>query len=521
VKKVAIVLIVVLLLGAAGGYFALRSGFLGSDDWIVNRVVRIAETYIEPTIDFDEFDWDGGRTITLEGVTLTSDDGTEVVKAGRMLITTARVPLFGGAFVIEGIELDDATLRLIQTTGPDGGIEFKGLIPLVKRENIANQEQVEEEVRLSEAFQIRSIVLKNGGFEYDAGDGSQPMTLSGIDMDVELTPEDDGLYAMGVDLHRDKIFTIGLSGELDINAMALRSTDLSFDADLASEEAMSALPPQIQSLLREYEVSGALESTITGDLMLTDPIASDITVDLTLDEGNVAIGEYQYPVSGAKIGASLSGKQLNVSEADISMLGGILSLDTASADLSADGWPGTVAWRVTNIDLEKALRQKPEDKPARMAGLVNTSGTVNADLKDLPGSIAGDGELNLRQGRLVSLPIISDLIDVMDVVAAATGTTTYKDTAEITFTLDGTGIEMPDKGIQISTQLAAVRGRGRINYDQTLDLLVNGGPVEKIQDQLGEVGNILGAVTDGLVKYDIEGTVSDPKISVRPLGIGG
>jgi len=63
------------------------------------------------------------------------------------------------------------------------------------------------------------------------------------------------------------------------------------------------------------------------------------------------------------------------------------------------------------------------------------------------------------------------------------------------------------------------RINGVVAYDGTLDLEANAGPMEKVQGMLGEVGNILGKVTDQLVKYRITGKAGDPKVAVRPLGL--
>lgn len=533
-KKLLIALIVLILLGAAGAggvYYALKSGFGGADDWVVRRVVKIAETYIHPKIDFDGFEWDGSKTITLTGVTLTADDGTEVVKADRMVIVTERVPVNGGAFIIEALTLEDATLRLVQTTGDDGGIAFKGLVPFARERNIANQEQIDESVKLSETFQIRTIDIVNGGFEYDAGDGSNPMTLAGITLDVDLTPEDSGNYELDVDLKREAVFEMALKGDLNIDALTLTGTDIKFDADLSSDEAMSALPPQVQSLLREYEVNGQLEVGLTGDLNGNDPAASDLQVQLSLSDGNFAFGEYRFPVSGANLRANIASKRLNVTKADISVVGGLMSLNRMTADLSADGIPVDVAWEARGIDIQQFLRARAtEGEPPKFAGILATEGDAQFHVGDLaeafdgtldPSNITGNGTLTLRNGRLVSIPVVTDLVDAMDIVARLTGTQTNKDKADIEFALDGRGLDIPKKGLSLVTQVMSVNGRGRINFDQSLDLLVNGGPLEKLQDQLGGIGDIVGAITDGALKYDIEGTVSKPDIKIRPLGIGG
>lgn len=521
-KKIALVLLLLLLLGAGGAYLVLRSGVGGADDWVVRRVVRIAETYVQPKIDFDAFAWDGGRTITLEGVTLTADDGTEVLTAGSMVVTTERVPVTGGPFIIEGVTLEDATLRLIQTTGDDGGLAFKGLVPFVRARNIEEQETVASDVKLSESFQIRDIVLKNGGFEYDAGDGSAPMKLAGIDIDVDLTPGEGGLYLLQTTLDQGEVLTINVRADMDLDNLVLTNTDISMDADLTSNEAVAALPPQIQTLLRQYEIKGTMNASVTGMINASDIGASDMRASFGLRDSNVSIGEYKIPVDSADIEAKVAGGSADVSTFGINMIGGSIELTRASLDLAREGMPFEAAWRIRGLRIEDFLRSKPEGKPLPMAGVLASTGNVRGRLSDLPGSLSsGPNELTLRNGRLVSIPIIADVIDVMDIVGQFTGTTQYKDTGDMLFTITGEGIAMDEGGLDVKTQVAVIRGRGTIFFDQRLDLLVNGGPVEKLQDQLGDFRGIIGQVTDGLVKYSVTGTVDEPKVGVRPFGLGG
>ena len=62
--------------------------------------------------------------------------------------------------------------------------------------------------------------------------------------------------------------------------------------------------------------------------------------------------------------------------------------------------------------------------------------------------------------------------------------------------------------------------RGWIGFDGTMELRFNAGPLERLQESTGVIGQIFGAVTDTLLDYIASGTLSDPKIRIAPLGIG-
>ena len=67
--------------------------------------------------------------------------------------------------------------------------------------------------------------------------------------------------------------------------------------------------------------------------------------------------------------------------------------------------------------------------------------------------------------------------------------------------------------------MIAARGEGTIGFDQTLDLDVNAGPIEKIQEKLGPLGSLVGKVTDFVQGYTVKGTLADPKLGLRVAGV--
>jgi len=61
--------------------------------------------------------------------------------------------------------------------------------------------------------------------------------------------------------------------------------------------------------------------------------------------------------------------------------------------------------------------------------------------------------------------------------------------------------------------IVAARGKGEMLLDGfVLNLIVHGGPIEKLQSLLGPVGDLTALITDRVAKYHITGPVSDPKV---------
>jgi hypothetical protein len=177
------------------------------------------------------------------------------------------------------------------------------------------------------------------------------------------------------------------------------------------------------------------------------------------------------------------------------------------ADLAPTDMPATAQWTIKDVDLAE-WRRDPANSQYSVRGLVSSTGTVQGTLSRLPASLSGSGELHLREGRLMGLPIISALIDVMKIPVPAALASTDKADATFKFTSPGVRIER----IDIITGLLAARGDGIIKYDGTLDMRVNAGPVERLQSLLGKAGDLLGMVTDKLVGYKVEGRIGNPTV---------
>jgi hypothetical protein len=150
--------------------------------------------------------------------------------------------------------------------------------------------------------------------------------------------------------------------------------------------------------------------------------------------------------------------------------------------------------------------------------LLTGQGSASTNATDAINAISGQGEVHVRNGRLLVLPGMAEILQKIG-QAASTGGTEFNHRADATFTLSPQGVQITQS--EVVTGVLAARATGTIGYTGALDLLVNAGPLERIQNALGTVGDLFGKITDRLVKYRLQGTVSQPTVTVAPLGIGG
>jgi hypothetical protein len=185
-----------------------------------------------------------------------------------------------------------------------------------------------------------------------------------------------------------------------------------------------------------------------------------------------------------------------------------------SADLSdAARIPAQAVWTLTDVNLQRAAR----NENISIAGNLTSRGDVQADLLQLPASLHGKGDARVKNGRLLVIPVLSELASAMKLDISRIGAAPLDHRADAEFTIRGDGIHVTKS--EIVTTLLAARGTGRIGYDMTLDMNVNAGPLEKLQSLLGEAGNLFARLTDKLVTYHVTGTLESPQVRVDVLGI--
>jgi len=520
-----------LLIGIIGVLFLRTTGIgIGGlsgatsrlEDWIGSQVVGITNSYLVPQIGYDTLDYQAPGTVVLSGVTLTAPDGSDIFDLGELTITLAEVPTIGEPIHIERLTLHRPTLRLVREVREDGSIGLKGLHPIVKAvpSDTATAE-IEDNFKLSTVLQLRQIDLIEGAVFYDHGDGSPPMTIAGLTTTINAHPDEThaGWYTLDVESDLGPLAAMTLAGLVNLDTFAARIDSFTLSGHLSAASA-SMLPPQLQTLIAAYELTGQIDLAASGEVSLLDPLGAELEVSANLADFRVAAGEYQVPIRAARAEASLAGGVARLSMLTAEMLGGEVRL-TGEAQLAETGRPGRAAWEIEEVEVRELLRANVgAEGPPKLAGKLRAQGTLAAQLDDPHSTLEGAGELHLREGRVLVLPGLTQLASVMHVVTTAkTGEEAFTHTVDAEFTLGPTGVEVASS--EVTTEFLVARGTGTIGFDGSLDLAINGGPMEKLQSMLGGLGDALGAVTDRLVKYRIRGTIEEPEVSVAPLGIGG
>ncbi|MCL4740591.1 MAG: hypothetical protein KJZ54_00145 [Phycisphaerales bacterium] len=519
-------LCVVLAACAAGVVWTLKQrgtiAALGESmqDYLGRQVVGIVNAYLHPQLGFSTVRYDAPGTLVLAGVTLTAPDGTRVLELERMTLTLAEVPRIGRPILVERVDVESPTVRLVRgPLGAEGDRGWLGLDPMVKAVP-GRDEAVEPEFRLSNVLRLRRVEVRDASVHYDEGDGTPPMTLRGIEASLDLVPDErrgeSGWYAVSADTRIGPAAEVELRGEVSLDSLMVEVERLLLTAAVAPD-TMEALPPQVQSLLAERDARGTLEVLAWGRADLNDPFAGPLTAQVSLREFNIAAGRMRLPIDEARAEASVSGGVGTLAAFEAMLLDGRVGAK-GTARLHEPGAPAALHWTADGLDLNALLRSQEDRADARLAGRLRGEGTVTLSLDAMADSIGGAGSINVENGRLLLVPGITQLADAMNVARGARESRESNHRASAEFDLTPSGINVTAS--EVVTNFMAARGTGTVGYDGALDLAVNAGPLERVQSLLGRVGEAIGSVTDRLMKYLVRGTVEEPRVTVAPLGIG-
>ena len=533
-KRILVLGVAVAAIAAAViGTLEFQTGGLGTvKDWAGRTVVGIVNSFLVPDIDFATIDYSSPGTLKLGNVQLSAPDGTKIVTLGQMTLTLSEVPRYGEPLVIERVEMTDG--RIVIHHDLKTGI-IKGLNPIVKP-SAGEDYQVKgspQSFRLSETLKIRSLRLADISVEYHDGTNSPPLLLDHIVADMNLEPAEEasepGWYAFDLRVDRGKLFNVTLPGRFNVDQFAAEFKEARVEV-LVDQESRQTLPAQLSELISAYDARGHLNLSFSGrvEAPRSDSPKHDTGADTTqglpphhlngtvgLSDFSLAIGEWRVPIEHLNAAFAAVNGSIDVSKLHAQLADGSLDV-SAKVELAGDQ-PASMRWSAVGLVVERFFEAKNQHPP--VTGKLTTTGRASTRLQDPTGTLSGDGNIRIRKGRLLEIPLIDSLASKVrkHIIGEHWPAADHK--ADVEFTLEPAGMRLSE--FEVITDMIAARGKGLVAFDGKLDLTVNAGPLERVQSLIGEVGKIIGKLTDELVAYNVRGTFEKPVVSIRaPLGIG-
>ncbi|MAJ47817.1 MAG: hypothetical protein CBC35_11215 [Planctomycetes bacterium TMED75] len=359
-------------------------------------------------------------------------------------------------------------------------------------------------------------------------------------------PTGPGWYRINTKIDREPILEITLDMAMDIDTLELVFKYAALNTTLKPEN-YHVLPPQLQEFVSAYAITGDFAAHTSGYLDIDDPLEGPLQINLSLTNATVGTddGEVQVQSLGGQgllhsdllsfnqiTGAVLGGRsyadfELRLADQPIPAGTRRRMTDDSPKDaspaepgrprpnqgevLSRRAFSIVAGLQLKELDLQILTRKR---KPSnQLIGLLTLDSEAVGVVTRWPKTLTGDGQLQIEHGRLTNLTLVNSLNNAMKLV---TRRPQHNDRVNAQFDLTPTGVEISH--LNLVTGLLAVRGVGVVGFDESLNLILNGGPLERLQESLGMVGRAFGRVTDRIVRYQVTGSTEDPIIRVRPFG---
>jgi hypothetical protein len=513
--KIGIPVVMILLVAGVVLFVLYGTGSTAVQRWIAGQLGSVAGDYLNPRLSLGAVRYEYPLTAYVDDVRLVADDPAkpgstiDIFAAKHVTLEMAEIPRSGQPLRIQKLILDHPEFRAVSVSQKDRSLV--GFSHFLKAAPAA----ADTRAKLSSVFEIRQIQIVGGLIVYDPRTpDTKPMEIDQINSVLSVEPakgDETGWYTLAMDLDRKPVFATHFAGRINIDSMTLDVQPLQVELKLGRDQD-HYLPPQIQSVLKEHEVSGELVVKATGLLSLGDWRASSLKAEVTLTGANVAAGDYHLPVDRFQVLWTMADRRSALEKFEADLLGG--RLEGAGQVTLNDAMDARIHVALSHVRLEQCLRNA-EGGEGKYRG--NVSGQIDWEgpLTDALKQSRGRGTIQIVDGRLNQIPVLSDILSVVTktMKAAGVGSGRPSDTADVAFTFAGDRVTFSK--VLVVTQVAALRGHGDIYFDTRMDMLFNAGPLEKIQSMLGVIGDLFGKVTDEISAYAVTGTLSEPKVDVK------
>ena len=547
--------------------------FLGIDisGFVVSQIEALAADNINPTLTVESASYRFPTTVNLNGVRLTKDE-TEILLVDTVSITLTRYPFKAEQVRFGSFDLQTPVLNFL--VDEKGGI--LGWDDFIKDD--PEDKDDDDSLDPSQQFAVQKITIKNATFVYeDQRTSKDRMMLDGFNMDIDTTRADEstlsplinqkimdsekddyhypvipttkGWYHLETVIERAPLIEATLDVGFNINSLETILREVAINTKL-NDANVVVLPPQIQPFLREKNVEGDLSVRVIGFVDIDDPFKGPIKIDGSLTRASIGEDSARLEIPSLGANGTIRSDVLTFDTINGTMLGGTFegdfemlledmtngALGGTRPETDDDATEGSTSKTPTStapalspilgnkaygiscgLQLDKIQLQRLTSRRAprdQLLGSLDLDVEASGIVTRWPETLRGDGELKVRNGRLASIPVISAVGRAMDTLLLQGR---HNDRMDIEFTLEPDAIYL--ESVNLVAGVMAFRARGTIGFDDTIYLIMNGGPLERMQHSMGAVGRLFGNFTDRLVRYEVSGPLGAPSVRVRPLGL--
>ena len=476
--------------------------------WLFHFIILASGDLLGPSLHFTNLYYRFPLTVILEAPEL-EESGKTFLSAQRMRLTLERIPVAGRAVEISEVRFYRPVLRF--RWRDDGGLVGLNTDFIKSLEGEEYSDTIS--TNPSDFLAIRVIQIVKGSLQFESP-GEETVHLDDISLQFDATPRAGypGLYRLDASVERAPVLSLDLEGSLNIDTgnCMIENFKGMMKVDPTRVES---LPKDIQGIVDHYRLIGSLGLRASGMVPLVDLARSDLDIELQLENSSSVVYGYLIPIPKLVADLHLKDRSTVLNHMILHMpRGGHVSM-TGNLDFDPPR-KFDVQFDIIDLQVEGLLSQMDAGHP-RYSGLIGATGEVSSQVEDVMDHLAGHGVVNLSRGDILNVPIVSGL---QDAVLGKEDWPLGNDEGSMVFTMEHNRVLFDD--LELEGDHLAVRGEGELYFDSKVNFRFNAGPLEKLQMNLGGVGDVLGFLTDRIVTYQVHGTWDDPRFSGRILGLG-
>ena len=250
--------------------------------------------------------------VRVRNLSLVADDPkhgkVEVLKVGLLDLKLAKLPLGKGPLVIENITIRNPELHVVIA---DSTVVGRGQIVRPPGERMKSlDELIPPGTKLSDMLELRHFGLHDGLIIVENRDkpGLAPMVWKALDVETVTKPRSHSSYDFSLATDPNRPAQVASAGSFDLDELWVQVDKFRLAADAAEgvNSQRSALPAEVQALLRQYDVKGRVAIDLTGRVPLRDPRQANVTGSIDLAEASAAIPQRNERLDSLNVRLSFS-----------------------------------------------------------------------------------------------------------------------------------------------------------------------------------------------------------------------
>src|SRR6185437_15788627 len=261
--------------------------------------------------------------LAIHNLRLTTDDPTapgkplDFVSVDELSTSVSALPEPGKPAVIDQVAVTHPVIRAVALA--PGSSDFAGIASLqaiAKSMATTQPAPTQPAQKISDLVRLTSLNIAEISLLYSPRiAGTVPMTLDHISTQVALDSAAGDAYRFDVKIPQNVALSGNITGRINVDAMRIDPVNLTLSL-ACGKDTPTYLPPQVQQLLKPYDMAARVGVSATASASLDNPAGAVASANVMIDDFAATFGDYRIPVVHIRLPVQLKNNQLTILKSD-------------------------------------------------------------------------------------------------------------------------------------------------------------------------------------------------------------